>query len=245
MDEPELEERLLELLRESIRQPDDVRRPVRRLPLGRRRLVDERRADVRADGRPGAHVLGRLRAVRALQRARARADDRAQVRHRPPRGRDRRARPGVVPPGADLPPGRADRRLGRACRSTTSRSSRATTGRSSSRSARARTSSSTATRATARSRASTAATGPRSGASRSRRRSGRDRSRVPDREARAARAGGRGGGRGTDPVLGRRDRVPGRAQGPRAHERPRASGLVRRRQALVGRGRATPTCCRR
>ena len=111
--EPELEERLLALLRESIRQPDDVRRPVRRLPLGRRRLVDERRADVRADGRAGAHLLGRLRAVRALQRARARADDRAQVRHRPPRGRDRRARPRVVPAGADLPPGRADRGLGR------------------------------------------------------------------------------------------------------------------------------------
>ncbi len=53
-----------------------------------------------------------------------------------------------------------------ASRSTTSRSSRATTGRSSSRSARARTSSSTATRATSATRSSPRATGRRSSACR-------------------------------------------------------------------------------
>ena len=51
MDGAELEERLLDAAARVDRQADDVRRPVRRLPLGRRRLVDERRADVRADGR--------------------------------------------------------------------------------------------------------------------------------------------------------------------------------------------------
>ena len=51
--------------------------------------------------------------VRALQRARARPADRAALRHRPPRDRDRRRRPRSVRARAHLPPGRADRRLGR------------------------------------------------------------------------------------------------------------------------------------
>ena len=95
------------------RKADDVRRPVRRLPLRRRRLVDERRADGGADGRAGAHVLGRLRRARALQRARVRAARREALRHRPPRDRDRLGRPRGVRPRARLPPGRADRGLGR------------------------------------------------------------------------------------------------------------------------------------
>ena len=59
MSEDEMEERLMELLRGSIAEAHDGRRPVRRVPVRRRRLVDERRADVRADDRPGADVLGR------------------------------------------------------------------------------------------------------------------------------------------------------------------------------------------
>ena len=96
------------------RPPDDVRRPVRSLPLRRARLVDERRAHVRADDGSRADLLGRLRPrVRALQRAGARAEDRAALRHRPPRDRDRRRRPGSVRARPHLPPGRAPGRLGR------------------------------------------------------------------------------------------------------------------------------------
>ena len=132
-----------------------------------------------------------------------------------------------------------------ACRCTTSRSSRATTGRSSSRSARARTSSSTATRRTTRTPASTrrfrkafrlvpsslARAGVATG--------------VPHRQARAARPGDRGCRGRADPVLGRRDRLPGRAQGARPHERAGASGLVPDRRAALGARPATRTCCRR
>ena len=247
--EPELEERLLELLRESIRRADDVRRPVRRLPLGRRRLVDERRADVRADGRAGAHVLGRLRASTS-----ATTSSSTRARSRSKFGTDHHEvvidahdlesfLPELIyhqdEPLADWVCGAAPLRLeARARQRDDRRPDRRGLGRALPRLPELPLARALPLRATGtpfqRVPAPVRRARPRA-VSRSR-----------DREARAARAGDRGGGRGPDPVLGRRDRLPGRAQGPRAHERPRASGLVRRRRALLAdEARPTPTCCRR
>ena len=61
--------------------PDDRRRPARRLPLRRDRLVRRRRRDGRAVGGAGAHVLDRLRPP-GVRRAAARAPDRRAVRDR-------------------------------------------------------------------------------------------------------------------------------------------------------------------
>ena len=54
--------------------------------------LDERRADGRAHGPAGAHLLDRAEGPRALRRARLRATGRRALRHRPPRGPDRRGR---------------------------------------------------------------------------------------------------------------------------------------------------------
>ncbi len=70
------------------RQADDVRRPVRRLPLRRRRLVDERRADVASSiDEPVRTFSVGFGEHEQLQRARVRPPRRAALRHRPPRGR--------------------------------------------------------------------------------------------------------------------------------------------------------------
>ena len=61
------------------RPADDVRRPVRRLPLRRRRLVDERRADVGADDDPVQTFSVGFGRARAVQRARVRAQGRASA----------------------------------------------------------------------------------------------------------------------------------------------------------------------
>ena len=54
--------RMRELLRDSIAQADDVRRPVRGVPLRRRGLLDQRRADGGADRPAGTHLLDRAQA---------------------------------------------------------------------------------------------------------------------------------------------------------------------------------------
>ncbi len=68
----ELCERIRAALLEATRAPDDRRRPARRLPVGRHRLVGGRRGDGAGLARAGADVLDRLRR-RALRRAAARA----------------------------------------------------------------------------------------------------------------------------------------------------------------------------
>ena len=194
------------LLRESIAQAHDVRRPVRRLPLGRRRLVDERRPHGRADRRAGAApTRRRSRTTRRYNELAVRPRRRAALRHRPPRGPDRRHDLRRLPAGARLPPGRADRRLGLRAAALRRRSSRATPARSSSRSARAPTSSSTAT--TALRRPPPRSWCPSSARCPSNPRPGRRSPRAPAARRRAGRPPRRGALRRRPqprPVLGRR-----------------------------------------
>ena len=155
LSEDELEERLLELLRESI-----AKRMMSDVPFG---VFLSGGVDSSTNVALMSELMDdpvRTFSV-ALRRARAATTSSSYARQVAEHfGTDHHEvvidseRPRVVPAGADLPPGRADRRLGRACRCTTSRSSRATTARSSSRSARAPTRSSTATRPTSATRAS-------------------------------------------------------------------------------------------
>ena len=90
MSEEEMEERLLRAAARLDREADDVRRAVRGVPLRRRRLLDERRADGGAD-RPSRSGPSRSASTsheryNELEYARA---DRPPIRDRSPRGADR------------------------------------------------------------------------------------------------------------------------------------------------------------
>ena len=154
MSEPEMVAEVRDSAARVGPQAHDVRRPVRRLPLGRPGLLDQRRADGRADRRAGADLLDGAARARALRRAALRARGRAPLRHRPPRGPRRRAVDARVRARARLPPGRAAVGLDGGAAALRHAGWRARPARSSSRSARAPTSSSTATRATSTTAAS-------------------------------------------------------------------------------------------
>ena len=74
------------------RAPDGVRRAVRRAAVGRRRFVDERRADERADGTAGDDVHHRLRGQRGLQRVPVRAAHQPALQDRSSRDADQSRR---------------------------------------------------------------------------------------------------------------------------------------------------------
>ena len=94
------------------READDVRRPLWGVPLRRRRLLDQRRADGRALITADTHVLDRPQGPPPLRRARLRPDGRRAVRHRPPRGHHRRRRPRRLHPRSSSSTRTSRRRTG-------------------------------------------------------------------------------------------------------------------------------------
>ena len=92
------------------RQADGVRRAVRRAAVGRRRFLDERRADERADGAAGVDVHDRLRRQGRLQRVPVRAAHQPALQDRSPRDADQPGRDAGLPAAAGPAAGRADRR---------------------------------------------------------------------------------------------------------------------------------------
>ena len=95
------------------READDVGRSVRRVPLGRHRLLDERALMSKLMDRPVDTFTVGFSRPRASERARLGAPrSRTQLRHQPPRGADRREGDARLPAEAHPLAGRADRRLG-------------------------------------------------------------------------------------------------------------------------------------
>ena len=95
-------------------QAHDVRRPVRRLPLRRRGLLDQRRADGRAHRRAGAHVLDRARAgTRATTSSTTPAWSRGASAPTTTRSSSTSDDLASFMPELRLPPGRAARPTGR------------------------------------------------------------------------------------------------------------------------------------
>ncbi len=124
--------------------------PVGRVPVGRRRLVEQRRADEPARRPPDQHLLDRVRGRRALQRVRLGAADRRPVRDEPPRGADRRRRTCGTSSRSSCTTRTSRSPTRCACRCTSWPSWRRTTASPWCTSARAPTSSSRATRPTSR-----------------------------------------------------------------------------------------------
>ena len=203
-------------------QAHDVRRALRRLPLRRPGLLDQRRADGRAHRRAGANVLDRpARAIRATTScsyarvvARHFGTDHHEVLVDEPAMRE-------FVPELVYPPGRAALGLDGGAAALRHASWRARPARSSCRSARAPTSSSTAIRATSTIAASwcpfqrwVPQRHPSADGRRRRARDGTSRTRrAPWRGALRRRPQPR-------PVLGRRAVLPWPAEGPPARVTP-------------------------